>query len=352
MDVLLELIKKIFTGLTNNGYLYINGITAVIAAFVPLTTIIFAQYYDKNAENANESLWRIKDKLAKEDYDLLEIQTTFKKMVYVGGNSSFFNFAIIIFSIVCSFLIILWGITGISYVYGLNSNSTLSGTDTLVVISSTLIFIVLLVALPIMFSIIKKRVPIKIKNEGCPLENYNKVFEIKNIGDYNKYYSCIQGVHLRIPLITDSITVQLEQAIPITDYQLLYNLKVDSRTYIIIKLNVTKGMTKSEYEISENLFKFLFRKGVNVNPQSILNEFNNLDEESSMVYMKGIKKKHTHVSCRVKLDYTSELVDTSLGNFTIHSLDGENALQMKKGGSVIILYRDRKKYTYRLKLKK
>lgn len=334
--------------MTNYGYMYINGLTAIIAAFVPLTTIIFAQYYDKNAENANESLWRIKDKLAKTDFDLFEIQSIFKKMVYVGGNSAFFNFAITMFSIICGFLILLWSIAGISYVSGMELK--LSNTDTITVISATSIFIVLLVALPIMFFVIKKRVPIKIKNKGCPLENYNKVFEIRDTEGYNKYYNQIQNIQLTIPLVTTNIKLNLNQAIPISDYHILYNLKVDTRTYIIIKLNISRGMTSSEYEISRTLYKW-WNKEVIVNPQSILNDFNNLDESSSMVYMKGFKKKLQPVSCQVKMDYTTEQVKTSLSRFIIHSLDGENSLLMKSRGSMLILCRDNKKYTYKLKLK-
>ena len=45
-------------GATTTGYIYLAGISAVIGAILPLTTIIFAQFYDKSAERSNELFWK------------------------------------------------------------------------------------------------------------------------------------------------------------------------------------------------------------------------------------------------------------------------------------------------------
>jgi hypothetical protein len=328
-----------------SGYTYLNGITAAIAAFIPLTTIIFAQYYDKSAERANEHLWDIKEEINKNIPNYQNIKMSLKKMIYVGSNSSFFNFAIIIFSTVSYGLLILWGLAG--YGYLLNTKDPLSLTDRFTVVSSTLLFIGILFFLPILFYIMKKRVPIVIKNNGCPLIEFKKVFEISSNYSCSKYFREVHGLKLTVPILSNHLELNLEQEVPLSMYHILFNINVDSQRYIILKLDLKQGKSKYKFKIKQPVIRRMLGRHINYNPTSVFDLLQNANKSLSKAFIRPNRKK-SYDSCQVNIDWADDKVTNMFSDFEVSSLDAENKLIYGKG-SFIKVVSNNNEINYKLK---
>ncbi|MGG4559104.1 hypothetical protein [Bacillus toyonensis] len=342
-----------FLNFLSNGrssFTYLAGISAVIGAIIPLTTIIFAQFYDKSAERSNEYFWDIREQLSRKDINISEIQFMFKKLTYISANRAVFQSTLILFYVVSLPLCFLWILVCVGYLN--NTEVELTSTDTFSIVVSTILLVLLLVFLPLIFSYFSKRLPVKVTNNGCHIE------AIKKLGINNqKKKDLILDIFkptIQLENISSEFKVTFKQSLPFNQYRILWLLK-ENNSSLFIKLDINRLNYYEEnitYSIkNSSFFKRHLKKSSQLveSPTAIVSWCNKAKLDISKVYIQLNDGSIFTTGSVSKLN--SEKVEFGLEDLVDSSVEGDIKEYLNKKGDILSFHKAGAMYSYKLALK-
>jgi len=307
-----------------NTFTFLAGISAVIAAVLPLTTIIFAQYYDKSAERSNELFWEIRENCY-DSANLKEVQSMFRKMAYVGANSFIFTNTLRLFKYVSYGLALLWIFTCIGYI---NNNSTNTPTSTFVltysdkvgIIVSTILLCSVLILFPIIISSVRKRVPINVFHNGFPLSKIKDSLDKDNEIRIESLLLNYLSPEIEIGRTSSVLSIIHKQSAPFNGYRVLWALCAKEEQSLFFKVDISKlpnhfdGRIKlkvaknfenqmTNYKILYNRIHSMLVKQHEQIPLSVFDLLESVNSNDSKVYIKSIDNK-TQIVGSIKVTRT------------------------------------------------
>ncbi|MHB9004849.1 MAG: hypothetical protein ACYC6C_12465 [Coriobacteriia bacterium] len=214
-------LRSFGTNSTGVGFAYLVGISAIIGAILPVTTVIFALYYDKVSEKSIELLDEIRDLRANQ---VEEIQKRFAKIVETTSlHNGIFRLTLRIYRL-CSYgLGVLWLLQLAGYLSNTKESdgNSLNPTDITIVVGSTLLLIVILWMFPRIFSKVNALGLRTIMNEGCTLEGAIDLLVEKSSISREHFFTRIMAPSM---IVEPRGRVHFEQKVPITGYSVLWEL--------------------------------------------------------------------------------------------------------------------------------
>lgn len=297
-------ILSFLLGATPNGFTYLAGISAIIGAILPLTTIIFAQYYDKSAERTNNMFWEMREKIIKETISKDEISFEFRKLLFINGNHFIFNSTLRLFKLISYSLLVLWILVCIGFINNNFNGAQYALTDKLTIIVSTFLLSLTLMFFPFIFTYVKKRVPIPVKKNGYSFSSIENLLLDDSRIDKNYFYKNLFDPTLSLKSNDSEFSLEYTQNIPLNKFSILWALKDKNSSTLFIKLDIHKinkiNMENISYKISErrNFLEFFnFNKKIKTaNPRALMKIYSNINFSQSKVYLVDHDKNKIFVS--------------------------------------------------------
>ncbi len=109
---------KYLSGISVYSVQYLGWITAIVAAILALTSIVFSQFNERSIQKANDLARGIKNKI-NEDIELINspiVKEDFRHMAYLLTNSSIYKNTLFLFEWVSYFIVFLWWFSVIGYI--------------------------------------------------------------------------------------------------------------------------------------------------------------------------------------------------------------------------------------------
>ncbi|SFQ87216.1 hypothetical protein SAMN04487920_11320 [Bacillus mycoides] len=167
-------ISEFFLGVTVYSVQHLGWTTAVVAAILALTAIVFSQYNDRNVTKINEYDYLLRN----ETNDVKKIRKYISEVVYLLKNTKIYEDTLALFKYVSYFIVFIW----IIVIFGYISDAKTSG-DSIVIILSTILVSIPFIRLPmILQKFNEKKFDLRIQNntlDYLDLESYWKELEVK-----------------------------------------------------------------------------------------------------------------------------------------------------------------------------
>ncbi|MCU5437823.1 hypothetical protein [Bacillus thuringiensis] len=293
----------------------------------------------------------------KQEIEPEQIALMFKKVIYAGGNILIFNVTLIVFRIVSYTMAILWILIGIGYIFHGNDGKSLNSlTDIVSTAVSTFLLLLILIVFPTVFSFVRKRIPVPIKKNGCPLYNVEKeLLSDTRISKKDFFKTCLNP---RLMLIKNGskLEIKYEQRLPLNQYKVLWVLRNLEGKELFLQLDIKKLLKYQtellKFEIfrlrSEKKNKILqyLRKGKEIeNPISILRLFAQVNQSHSKVYFQSKDNDEILVA-----SITQRGNQYAIGDIEISSVEGDIASLLKENQEHFLIFKNGdKKTSYVLK---
>ncbi|MET3508426.1 hypothetical protein [Halalkalibacter oceani] len=217
---------------------FLSWTTAVIAALLALTTIIFSQYNDKLVHKAND----ISKNLKEDSFNTLmikEVSPMYNKMVETLSNQTVYKRTQMLFQAVSFSLAILWLISGIGYAH---TNVKLTYSDSFIVYSATFLIVITFILLPIIMKSFNNNQPLKVKNNTVTIDEFFSYFENETLS------KPILLEHLVNPVVTftlfqNKISIKFSQRVIVSNIYYIFEF-VSENNIIFLKINNKSGSAR------------------------------------------------------------------------------------------------------------
>lgn len=248
-------IKEVLSTITNIGYSYLAGTSAIVAALLALITIVFSQYNERLVHKSSEILKEL-NQLFSSDQLLNKYQNISDKineLIFLQKNQKGYKLTIKFFIFISWCSAFTWLITSIGYIYSVFKANK---GDTIILILASLIIISIFFFLPIILLKFNKITTLKITRKGNlkfeKLINY--VTKAAPTYDENIISNLLDPKLILKLNHSSSLFVDFNQKIPITNCTYLYEfISADNlRQYIKIhsshSINNANVYSKNKYE--------------------------------------------------------------------------------------------------------
>lgn len=211
---------------------YLGWISAIIAALLALTTIIFSQHNERVLQRSNDLAQEIQLEINmyKDKVDMDKIIIQFNSLISLLINVQPYEKTLSLFKFISYSLIVCWIFAGLGYAYDAKSNS-----DVLIIIAATIILIIPLAVLPNIMSSFNKSKPVKI-NQCITLDELIAFFVKANLKKEQVIQNLLQP-NISISLTPSNlIRIVFQQAIPTKNYSITLRLVADTGEIIFLHL--------------------------------------------------------------------------------------------------------------------
>lgn len=241
---------ELMDGISIYSIQYLGWVSAVIAALLALTTIVFSQHNERVIQKSNDLARDISLELNqdKNEVDKNRVIIQINYLVTLLSNVKTYKITLIMFIIISYSLAVCWLFGGIAY--SLDAKTVF---DSVLVVFSSFILIILLVILPLLMFSFNKSKPLNIDKHM----KLDQLVNFLNNEDYWKGNSIVSD--LLQPVVKVSLTssnlirINLRQHIPISGYTVTFRFVTKNEDILLLHLRpepneVSTYITKSETE--------------------------------------------------------------------------------------------------------
>lgn len=155
-------ICEFLNGISEYSVQHLGWATAIVAAILALTSIVFSQFNERSIQRANDIAREIRNKLNK-DVKLIEshmIKEDFNHMTYLLVNSTIYKRTLLLFQISSYIIVFLWWFSMFGYI---NNAGTLA--DKVLIFLSTVLISIPFLYLPDILKSFNKNQPLTFNNK-------------------------------------------------------------------------------------------------------------------------------------------------------------------------------------------
>lgn len=252
-----------FDGITTTSVNYVSWTSAVVAALLALTTIIFSQYNERQITKSNDISRKIKESFTRDSTPTTEtIIEMVKELIYVVSNQSVYKWTLRFFFIISYLSCLTWIISGIGYIL---IEEKLSSGDLMVIMFSLITVVSTFGMLPIILIKFNNKPPIHIDNKNrVSYDGFIKYFKSITPVSTDDLIKSYIAPSIEISLSqTNIMTIALKQQVAITNISYVFKFVGNDNQIQIICINSKKNETYVEHSIksmnkNENSFLGLF----------------------------------------------------------------------------------------------
>ena len=319
-------------GSTNGSFIYLSAISAVIAALLPLTTIIFALYYDKSMERSSELFDAIREGIVLKPPDYFDLRLKLSRIVQTSSiHYSVFKWTLIIFWLTSYALALLWLMTVGGYIVTNihNKNTSLSATDLFIIAGATTILILILIVFPPVFARVKDSRIGNIKRTGCPLTEASRMLVTTAGMSESDFIANVMCPKLSVLTRSNIVYVKFEQSTPLIDYNIVWDLHGNDWS-VSFKATITSAyshnLSKQTQVCKLKGQSWGSRRNME-QPVSIVQNLRRIDVENSRVYIISHDKSLKYVGSisnqesnqKIQISYHKNQSE-SIGNLLLEQL--------------------------------
>ncbi|WP_305453633.1 hypothetical protein [Bacillus mycoides] len=262
LSIMYEGTKLFFKDMTSTSITFLSGSSAVIAALLALTTIIFSQFNERLIQKTSDISRDIQISISKNRNDHQLINNKINEIIYLLSNQSAYKITLYFFCFVSFLSSFLWVIAGIGSLFEIESPNY---GDIVVITLSTIAISLTFFVLPIILIRFNRSPVLKIDNKNrVSFYEIKKYFDsiarisITNIiKDYIKpTFSCRLGS-------SGVLVLSLKQEIPISKVTYIFEFVGLDSDKQLVKVTHDSSVNFIEYEINPsnkngNSFEGLF----------------------------------------------------------------------------------------------
>ncbi|KSU64620.1 hypothetical protein AS034_01940 [[Bacillus] enclensis] len=251
-------------GITTSSITYLAWTSAVVAALLALTTIIFSQFNERLIYHSNEILGEIKKLIKIKEITPNEFNSKLSEIINILSNQIVYKFTYIFFSIISYSSLIIWLFSGMGYKINQPQEDQTLGNSFVITLSTTIISATFFF-LPIILKQFNKNPPLKIDNKNrIKYKNVSNFFESNfNISD-NELIVDYLSPSIKINLdYNENVILKFHHELPIKDLYYIFEFIDESNNKQLLKINNDSSNLYMEYLIhsslkGENNFRGLF----------------------------------------------------------------------------------------------
>lgn len=259
-------ICEFFNGASVYSVQYLGWVTAVVAAILALTSIVFSQFNERSIQKSNDIARSIKNRLNAE-LDINKenvIKEDFNHMIYLLSNTSIYDKTMKLFTYLSYFIVFLWWFSLLGY---LSDADTL--IDKIIICLSTVLISIPFLYLPDILGNFNKNKPLNLNEKGH--------VELKDFVAFFKENTNLNDSDIILKFLSPKTNIRFNNILEI-NYDI--NPKTSNLTYVIILKNedqrIIINLDQELFE-SKNVFSLLPFED-NGDNQSDLGLFNLLRE--------------------------------------------------------------------------
>lgn len=249
-------------GISIESVQYLGWISAIVAALLALTTIVFSQQNDKVVQTSIDLAREIKLNATEEHIIFPEITKKFNKIISLLQNQRVYKQTLVLFSITSFFGGFLWIIGGVGYFLDMNTSP-----DKTLVVSSTILLGIPLFFLPLIIMNFNKEAPIELnKFRRFGLDSFIDFFNFNEKINTETIFKEMLSTKLLIGIDNNKkLSIKLMNEIPITDFVVVIVLGKSTNDKLTFRLT-SKGrkelsdkhtLLPSDKNSFEGLFDFM-----------------------------------------------------------------------------------------------
>jgi len=245
---------------------YLGWVTAVVAAILALTSIVFSQFNERSIQKSNDVARSIRNRLNKE-LDINKenvIKEDFNHMIYLLSNTSIYDKTMKLFTYLSYFIVFLWWFSLLGYLSDADSL-----IDKIIICLSTILISIPFLYLPDILKNFNKNKPLSLNEKGY--------VDLKDFIAFFKENTNLNNSDIILKFLSPKTNIRFNNKLEI-NYSI--NSKTSNLTYIVILKNEDKriiiNLDQKLFE-SKNVFSILPVEN-NANNQSDLSLFNLLRE--------------------------------------------------------------------------
>ena len=249
-------------GISIESVQYLGWISAIVAALLALTTIVFSQQNDKVVQTSIDLAREIKLIATEENIIFPEITKKFNKIISLLQNQRVYKQTLVLFSITSFFGGFLWIVGGVGYFLDMNTSP-----DKILVVSSTILLGIPLFFLPLIIMNFNKEAPIELnKFRRFGLDSFIDFFNFNEKISTETIFKEMLSTKLLIGIDNNKkLSIKLMNEIPITDFAVVIVLGKSTNDKLTFRLT-SKGrkelsdkhtLLPSDKNSFEGLFDFM-----------------------------------------------------------------------------------------------
>ncbi|MBY0122306.1 hypothetical protein [Bacillus sp. S/N-304-OC-R1] len=230
-------------GISIDSVQYLGWVSAIVAALLALTTIVFSQQNDKVVQTSIDLAREIKLNATEENIIFPEITKKFNKIISLLQNQRVYKQTLVLFSITSFLGGFLWIIGGVGYFLDMNTSP-----DKILVLSSTILLGIPLFFLPLIIMNFNKEAPIELnKFRRFGLDSFIDFFNFnEKIGTETIFKDLLSTKFLIGIDNNKKLSIKLMNEISITDFAVVIVLGKSNNDKLIFRLT-----SKGKKEFSE-----------------------------------------------------------------------------------------------------
>ncbi|WEZ08874.1 hypothetical protein P5663_02995 [Priestia flexa] len=230
---------------------HLGWVTAVVAAILALTSIVFSQFNERSIQSANDLARQIKNKLnQKEEYEnkIQEVVEDFNMMVYLLLNTQIYKRTLNLFKYLSYFIIFLWWLSLIGY---MNNAETFG--DKVVIFLSTILLTIPFLFLPDILESFNKNKPIIISDK-----NKLDVLELVRFFSRNtpleKQYIIKKIINpvVKVNINKNKLIIKTIFNIDVVGFNMILKVK-DDNNQVTINIDKNESNIENTYSISHDV---------------------------------------------------------------------------------------------------
>ncbi|ASI80362.1 hypothetical protein PDL06_11145 [Bacillus cereus group sp. TH208-1LC] len=246
----IKTIEIFFDKMTPTSTTFLSGSSAVIAALLALTTIIFSQFNERLLQKTSDISREIKISISKSEGNHELINNKINEIIYLLSNQAVYKMTLYFFLFISYLSGFLWIIAGIGNVFEVISSKSYG--DLALIILSTLAIALTFFVLPIL--LIKFN-----KNPVLNVDSKNRV----TFNEIKKYFHSITNISVENiikkylqPALTfrlgnkGALLISLKQEIPISNVDYIFEFVGSNNIKQLVKITNSSSENFIEYEIN------------------------------------------------------------------------------------------------------
>ncbi|MFC0475592.1 hypothetical protein ACFFHF_10060 [Robertmurraya beringensis] len=230
-------------GISIESVQYLGWISAIVAALLALTTIVFSQQNDKVVQMSIDLAREIKLNALEENIIFPEITKKFNKVISLLQNQRVYKQTLVLFSITSFFGLILWIISGVGYFLDMKT-----APDKILVLFSTILLCLPLFFLPFIIMNFNKEAPIELnKFKRFGLDSIIEFFNFNEKIKTDTIFKEMLSTKILIGIDNKKkIYIKLMNEIPVTDFAVVIVLGKSNNDKLTFRLT-----SKGKKELSD-----------------------------------------------------------------------------------------------------